>query len=186
MIRVFIAVTPPVALQQSFTEVRAAFQRQAIPFRWVKHTQVHLTLKFLGNVSPEKIASIGQAMDRAAAGQASFTLLAQGLGCFPSLSRPRVLWMGLESHHALIQLQQRLEAELTPLGFLPEDRPFHPHITLARMQQEGSHSQLEPLLQAYHNRQFGEITVEQLRLFRSQLHREGAVYTILHSVILQR
>jgi 2'-5' RNA ligase len=145
-----------------------------------------LTLKFLGNVLPEKIVLIRQAMDRAVAGHAAFTLLARGLGCFPNRSRPRVLWMGLEPHPALAQLQQRLEAELTPWQFASEDRSFRPHLTLARMPQGLSPTQLGPLLQMYHTHGFGEVAVEQLHLFQSQLHRQGAVYTMLHSVMLQR
>jgi 2'-5' RNA ligase len=125
MIRVFIAITPSLALQQSFAEVRAAFQRQT-------------------------------------------------------------LQMGLEPHPALTQLQQRLEAELTPLRFAPEERAFRPHLTLARMQHGRGRTQLGPLLQTYHTHGFGEVAVEQLHLFQSQLHREGAVYTMLHSVMLQR
>lgn len=186
MIRAFIAITPPEALQQSFAEVSAVFQRQALPLRWVKPEHVHLTLQFLGNVAPEQIAHIGRAIARAGAGQSPFTVLVRGLGCFPTLSRPRVLWMGLDPHHALLQLQQRLAAELTFLGFASEDRPFHPHLTLARMQQGVGRSQLEPLLRAYHDRHFGEMTVEQLRLFQSRLHQEGAMYTMFHAVILQR
>jgi 2'-5' RNA ligase len=186
MIRVFIAIIPSLALQQSFAEVRAVFQRQALHLRWVQPEHVHLTLRFLGNVLPEKIVPIRQAMGRAVVGQAAFTLLARGLGCFPTLSRPRVLWMGLEPHSALTQLQQCLEAELTPLRFAPEDRAFRPHLTLARMPQGLSHTQLGPLLQTYHTHGFGEVAVEQLHLFQSQLHRDGAVYTMLHSVMLRR
>jgi 2'-5' RNA ligase len=154
--------------------------------RWVKPEHVHLTLKFLGDVLPEKIVHIRQAMDRAIIGQTAFTLLARGLGCFPNLSRPRVLWMGLEPHPALTQLQQGLESELTPLSFAPENRAFRPHLTLARMHQGQGHTQLGPLLQTYHTHEFGEIAVEQLYLLQSQLHWEGAVYSMLHSVMLQR
>jgi 2'-5' RNA ligase len=188
MIRVFIAIIPSLALQQAFAEVRTVFQRQAdsAHLRWVKPEHVHLTLKFLGNVLPEKIAPVRQAMDRAVVGHAAFTLLARGLGCFPNRSRPRVLWMGLEPHPTLTQLQQRLEAELAPLRFAPEDRPFRPHLTLARMPQGLSPTQLGSLLQTYHTHGFGEVAVEQLHLFQSQLQREGAVYTMLHSVMLQR
>jgi RNA 2',3'-cyclic 3'-phosphodiesterase len=186
MIRLFIAITPSLALQQSFAEIRAVFQRQVLHWRWVQPEHVHLTLKFLGNVLPEKIVPIRQAMGRAVVGQAAFTLLARGLGCFPNLSRPRVLWMGLEPHPSLTQLQQRLEAELTPLSFAPEERAFRPHLTLARMPQGLGPIQLGPLLQTYHTHEFGEVAVGQLHLFQSQLHREGAVYTMLHSVILQR
>lgn len=186
MIRAFIAVTPPIVLQQSFTEVRVAFEKYALPFRWVRPEHIHLTLRFLGDTAPEALPSVVQAMRRAVMGQAPFTILASGLGCFPGPSRPRVLWMGLhDPQGALLSLQQRLEAELVALGFAAEERPFHPHLTLARAQHSTGRHPLAPLLHAYQARQFGEIAVEQLHLLQSQLRREGAEYTMLHSVSLQ-
>jgi 2'-5' RNA ligase len=187
MLRAFIAITPPVALQQSCEEVRAVVQQHAFPWRWVKPAQVHLTLKFLGDVAPDLMEPITQAMDRAVAGQAPFTLLVQGVGCFPNLSRPRVLWMGLhDPQQALTGLQQRLETELVPCGFAPEERPFRPHLTLARAPHGGpGRPQLALLLHGYRERHFGEMVVEHLHLFQSQLHREGAVYTLLRSATLQ-
>jgi 2'-5' RNA ligase len=187
MLRTFIAITPPVTLQQCFADVRAVVQQYAFPWRWVKPTQVHLTLKFLGDVDPARIDTIAQAMQRAIAQQAPFPLLAQGVGCFPTLSRPRVLWIGLQDpQQALTRLQQRLEAELVSLGFTPEARPFRPHLTLARAQHGGPrHPQLASLLQAYHEQSFGEVLVEHVHLFQSQLHRDGAVYTLLRSATLQ-
>jgi 2'-5' RNA ligase len=185
MLRAFIAITPPVALQQAFAEVRASVERQAFPWRWVNPAQVHVTLKFLGDIEPALVDPIAQAMSRTVTGQAPFTLLARGIGCFPNLSRPRVLWMGLDdAQQILTQLHQRLEAELTPLGFVPEARPFRPHFTLARAQHGPGRSQLAPLLHAYRERQFGAVVVEQMQLLQSQLHRQGAIHTLLRSVTL--
>jgi 2'-5' RNA ligase len=187
MLRTFIAITPPVTLQQSCAEVRAVVEQHAFPWRWVKPAQIHLTLKFLGDVDPARIDAITQAMQRAIGKQVPFTLLAQGVGCFPTLSRPRVLWMGLhDPQQALTRLQQRLGTALVSLGFAPEERPFRPHLTLARAPHGGpGRPQLTPLLQAYHEQYFGEVLVEHLHLFQSQLHRDGAVYTLLRSAPLQ-
>ena len=186
MIRAFIAITPPTTLQQTMAEVRQAFQRLALPWRWVTPDQIHLTLRFLGNVPDESVTALLQAMTQAAQGQTAFPLRARALGCFPHPARPRVLWVGLDDpSQALGRLNERLTVALTPLGFPPEDRPFRPHLTLARVQNVARSSQLLPILQTYQNRDFGEFLVTQVHLVQSQLQRGGALHTILCSVTLQ-
>ena len=186
MLRAFIALTPPTTLQHTVAEVREAFQSLSLPWRWVAPEQIHLTLKFLGNVPAEQVTMIAQAMAHTIQGQTTFTLRAQSLGCFPHPSRPRVLWVGLaDPSQALVPLNERLTAALLPLGFSPEERLFHPHLTLARVQNGTRSQQLLPILQAYQNRCFGEFTVTQLHLFQSELQRSGALHTILRSVTLQ-
>jgi len=186
MLRAFIALTPPTTLQHTVAAVRDVFQPLPLPWRWVTPAQIHLTLRFLGNVPEEQVTSIAQAMEHAAQGQTAFTLRAQSLGCFPQPARPRVLWVGLaDPSQALARLNECLTAALIPVGFPPEERPFHPHLTLARVQNAGRASQLLPILQAYQNRDFGEFAVTQLHLFQSELQRGGVHYSILHSVTLQ-
>ena len=125
-------------------------------------------------------------MEHAAWGQTAFPLRATSLGCFPHTSRPRLLWLGLDDpSQALGPLYARLTAACLPLGLPVEDRPFHPHLTLARVQNFERSSQLSPILQRYQNRLFGEFLVTQLHLYQSQLQRGGSVYTILRSVTLQ-
>lgn len=186
MLRAFIAMTPPTTLQHTVAEVREVFQPLQLPWRWVTPAQIHLTLKFLGHVPAEHVTTIAQAMACAAQGHTAFPLRAQALGCFPHASRPRVLWVGLtDPGQALAHLYERLTTALIPVGFPPEDRPFHPHLTLARAQNRGSATPILPILQSYHNRQFGEFFVTHLDLFQSQLQRGGARHSLLHSVTLQ-
>ena len=186
MLRAFIAITPPTTLQQSMAEVRQVFQRLSLPWRWVTPDHIHLTLRFLGNVPDESVTSLHQAMAQAAQDQTAFPIRARALGCFPSPARARVLWVGLDDpSQALERLNNRLTAALTPLGFPPEDRPFHPHLTLVRAQNRMPSRQLLPVLQTYQNRDFGEFLVTQLHLVESQLQRGGALHTVLRSVALQ-
>jgi len=186
MIRVFIAIIPPMTLQQTMAEVRQVFQRLSLSWRWVALDRIHLTLRFLGNVPDASIPSLLQAMEQASQGQTAFPLRAQALGCFPHPARPRVLWVGLDDPlQVLSRLNERLTAVLTPLGFPSEDRPFHPHLTLARIQNMTSSIQLFTILQTYQNRDFGEFFVTRIHLMKSQMRRDGSLYTILHSVILQ-
>jgi 2'-5' RNA ligase len=186
MIRAFIAITPPPTLQQTMAEVRQVFQGFALRWRWVTPDHIHLTLRFLGNMPDESVPPLLQAIEQAAQGQTAFPLRARALGCFPHPARPRVLWVGLDDpKQALGRLNERLMAALTPLGFPPEDRPFRPHLTLARVQNRMSSSQPLSVLQTYQNRDFGEFLVTQLHIVQSQLQRGGALHTILRSVTLQ-
>ena len=186
MIRAFIAITPPATLQQTMAEVRQVFERLSLPWHWVTPDHIHLTLRFLGNVPDEAVPSLLQAMEQAAQGQPAFPVRARALGCFPHPARPRVLWVGLDDpSQALGRLNERLMAALTPLGFPPENRPFHPHLTLARAQNRVPSSRLSPMLQTYQNRNFGEFLVTRLHLIQSHLQRSGALHTILRSVTLQ-
>src|SRR6266545_4952731 len=153
MIRAFIAITPPSTLQQTVTEVQESFQRTNLPWRWVMAENIHLTLKFFGNVPAERVTAIAQAMEHAARGQTAFPLRATSLGCFPHASRPRLLWIGFDDpSQALGPLYERLTAACLPLGLPAEDRPFHPHLTLARVQKFGRTSQLSTTLHGYQNR----------------------------------
>jgi 2'-5' RNA ligase len=186
MLRAFIALTPPTTLQHTVAEIRGVFQSLQGSWRWVTPAQIHLTLRFLGNVPEEQVSGIAQVMEQAAQGLAAFTLQAQSLGCFPHPSRPRVLWVGLtDPSQALAHLDERLTAALMPAGFPPEEHPFHPHLTLARVQNAERSNQLLPILQAYQQRDFGEFIVTQLHLFQSELQRGGALYTMVRSVTLQ-
>jgi 2'-5' RNA ligase len=185
MVRAFIAITPPATIQQTVTEVREVFQHSNLPWRWVRAEHIHLTLKFFGNVPTERVAAIIQAMERASRGQTAFPLRATSLGCFPHASRPRVLWIGLDDpSQALVPLYERLTSAGISLGFPAEGRPFHPHLTLARVQNIGHSNQLLPILYRYQNRCFGEFLVTRLNLYKSQLDRRGTTYTILRSTAL--
>jgi 2'-5' RNA ligase len=190
LIRAFIAITPPEALHSAMHDVREAFRPQARSWRWIPPENVHLTLKFLGDVPAAALPSLAQAMEQAVAEQPLFALRMQNLGCFPSLSRPRVLWMGLEdTQGALAGIYGRLEAALAALGYASETRPFRPHLTLARARQRGDtidRVQLGSLLNAFRGERFGEFVVGHLHLYRSDLRKEGAIYTILHTVPLRQ
>jgi 2'-5' RNA ligase len=186
MIRAFIALTPPATLQQTMAEVRQVCQSLSPAWRWVTPDHIHLTLQFLGNVPDASVPSLFQAMSQAAWGQTVFPLRARSLGCFPQPARARVLWVGLDDPgQALGRLHERLMAALAPLGFPPEERPFHPHLTLARARNGARASQLWAMLQQYHERDFGEWLVTELHLVQSELLRGGPHHTILRSVPLQ-
>ena len=149
--------------------------------RWVRPEGIHLTLKFLGNVSNDAVPIIESGMCRAAEGISPFTVRVQGAGCFPSSRRPRVLWLGLQGElETLLTAQSRLEDSLEALIVDRESRSFRPHLTLGRVSgglPEGWAEKLKETLQIIGALSPCDLPVGGLSLMESVLGREGAVYT---------
>jgi len=130
--RLFIALELPAADRKRIHRVARPLRALELPVRWVEPDDYHLTLKFLGDVSGDRLPELERAMRDAISGLALTALTPLGLGGAPSLARPRVLWIELEQGPALMQLQSRLDSALSDLGVRSETRPFRPHITLGR------------------------------------------------------
>jgi 2'-5' RNA ligase len=153
--------------------------------RWVKKQGMHLTLKFLGDVSEEKIAKVKSRGEIIAGEYPSFRLNFKGTGSFPPGSRfPRVLWIGIEMCDILKNIQTRLENELQKLGFPKENRKFHPHLTLGRVKGKPDLEKILGGLERHHETDFGRMHVDRLILFKSTLLPAGAEYTILSEFYL--
>ena len=183
-VRTFVAILPSAQLHRACADVAAA--GRGLPVRWVRPESVHLTLKFLGDVGMNGVPAIHQALRQAAAGLPPFSVAARGLGCFPNATRPRVLWMGLDDAQGkLLELHHRIEPTLAALGIPLEERPFRPHLTLARARATRVGREVDAFLNEYSNRTFGHLVVSQVHLMRSDLDAKGAVYTRLYSIALQ-
>lgn len=150
--------------------------RRALPdLKWVNPAGIHLTLKFLGEITPAQAEQVKAGVQKAASGGA-FTLRVGQLGCFPNPRRPKVLWVGIEGEvDKLQQLRDTVEAEIAPLGFPTEDRPFNPHLTLARTHRRTA---LEALA-THEIGHVGEWHISELSVMRSVLKPTGAEYTAL-------
>ncbi len=188
-IRSFIAVELPeeVRLKLGELESRLKSSRQQ-SVKWVNPTSIHLTLKFLGNITANSIGEITEAMEETSQGIPRFSLEVKDLGVFPNLKRVQVAWVGLTGEvDKLIQLQQRLDTNLERLGFAPESRAFTPHLTLARVRNEASLDERQRFGQLIADTRFeaGNIEVDAVSLMRSQLTREGAIYSRLSLVGLK-
>lgn len=149
--------------------------------RWTRPEGIHLTLKFLGDVAPGRAAEIEAGMKAAAATAQPFELRARGLGCFPNLERPRVLWVGLAGEvEALRALQGGVEERIAPMGFPTEERGFSPHLTLARTAQGATRDEAAAIGMAAKTHatfELGAWQVTEINLMRSQLKADGALYT---------
>jgi 2'-5' RNA ligase len=184
--RAFIAIEIPPEVKAALADCRAELQRLPAEAAWTRPGNIHLTLKFLGEVPERSQGTIGEAMREAAAGAAQLRLELAGLGAFPNLRRPRVLWAGLAGEvEAARLLQAKLEKLLEGAGFPPEERAFAPHLTLARLRSVGDAKAWAQAVETY---RLPPLTFEADRivLFKSELHPAGARYTELAAARLDR
>ena len=190
-IRSFIAIELPSELKLELTQLEAKLKGDKQPgIKWVSPDSIHLTLKFLGNIAGDRTGEITRAIEAAAQGITPFHLKVKELGVFPNLRRVQVAWVGISGElDKLSQLQKRLESNLKPLGFTPESRPFTAHLTLARLRDQVSLDERHRFGQLIANTTFESsynIEVNAISLMRSQLTREGAIYSRISLVKLQR
>jgi 2'-5' RNA ligase len=189
-VRAFIAIELPGELKRALTALQERLRSGQTPAaRWVDSEGIHLTLKFLGNIDAGKVGEVSAALEEAARGIPSFQLEAAGLGVFPNIKRTQVVWVGIKGQtDRLDHLQHRIEDSLASLGFPREGRRFTPHLTLARVRDRATPGEREALGQLISAASFGgghTIDVGSVQLMRSQLSREGAIYSRLISVKLQ-
>jgi 2'-5' RNA ligase len=180
-LRTFIAVPLPLEIRSAIVE----FAGQLRPFcgsaRWERIDKLHLTMKFLGDTDERLVPEVLDALGAAAAGVAPFDLTVAGFGAFPSMRIPKVLWIGCEdASGALSLLHARIDERLPDLGFQREGRPFHPHVTIARLRDDGVPPHLTSLPK---NLNFDprHTLVAEMILMKSVLRPEGSEYTVIGS-----
>ena len=189
-LRCFVAVELEEAIRQALQRTQMLLKGDPAGRygRWARPEGIHLTLKFLGDVPMDRIAPIAEAVKQASAGVAPFRLSCGELGCFPNTRFPRVIWIGIEDPSgALLRLQGEVERNLSTLGFPPERRAFHPHLTLARTRRvsKGEQAALGKLVERTQVGKLGEMVVQEISLMRSELRPSGAVYTQLAAAPLR-
>ncbi len=181
-VRSFIAIELPDELKLGLTQLEAQLKISKQPWvKWVDPYSIHLTLKFLGSIAIDRISEITRAMEEATQGISPFHLEVKDLGVFPNSKQVQVAWVGISGEiDKLSQLQQHLESNLARLGFAPETRPFTPHLTLARLRNQTSLDERQSFGQLIATTRFEAaftIKVDAINLMRSQLTREGAIYS---------
>lgn len=175
-IRAFIALTIPES--PLLRKLHARLSKVGHGIRPVSLDGLHVTLKFLGDTEEGLISEITTVMKRVAAREAVVEVRLTGLGVFPNLQRPSVVWVGMRNAELLARLAGGLDAELVPLGFVPESRPFQPHLTVLRLKSRPP-DPLFDLLEEAAETDFGAVRVEEIELFRSELRPDGSRYTRL-------
>ncbi len=182
--RCFLAVALPKEIKEILHGLQEELRSAGAGVRWVRPEGFHLTLKFFGEIPEEKLPILVRAAEKVARGLKPFELALSGIGFFPERGAPRVVWVGLSGElEPLLELHRKLEKAFKKIGFPPEKRPFHPHLTLGRVK--------EPRRTETLRHRAAELSVprktfrvEGLTFYRSELHPDGAVYTALKTVEL--
>jgi 2'-5' RNA ligase len=183
--RVFIAIELSPDVRKWLEKARVVLEplMPSGAVRWVHLDGIHITLKFLGEIPANRIDDVRGAMDRSVKGVKPFPLAVEGLGCFPDLHRPRVVWAGVRREPLLEDLQRRLEEALAATSFPKERRAFSPHLTLGRVKDGLSADSLPRVGSAVEKavmEKSVEMRVSEVILFRSVLRPSGAEYSVLY------
>ena len=185
MIRSFLAIELPKPILRKIEEVQGDLRLTHADVRWVSPEKIHLTLKFFGNIEESRIDSIFKSIEEPVRSTPPCSLKVRGVGAFPSMKSPRVIWLGLvNGSESLTSLQKRIETQLEKVGFQPEDRSFHPHLTLGRMRSSRGKGDLVGRIEKHKEEEFGDLRVERVVLFKSDLRPSGPIYTPLGDVKL--
>lgn len=190
LLRAFIAIDIPPEIKQAISSQTASLRKESgRAVRWAAVENIHLTLKFLGEVFSANLELLAKAIQSECPQTAPFTIYLKSMGCFPNPRRPRVIWIGLEDSPELIRLHRQAEATAARLGYTPDDKPFAPHLTIGRVREQASPAELQALrnlLEHSSVASLGTFVVEEVHLYRSDLKPEGPIYTRLATARLER
>jgi 2'-5' RNA ligase len=179
-IRTFIAVEADPSIRKSAAALIDRLRQSAADVKWVAPENLHLTVKFLGDVNADDVAAVCEAVERSVAEVSPFELDFGGAGAFPNLRRPQTIWLGVrEGNERMANLADRVERALKRFGFRRETRQFRSHLTLGRMRRDGGGPggrELAELLAQFADYEAGRMPVEEIVVFSSQLERTGPIY----------
>lgn len=186
-VRSFVAILLDEAVRAAVAAQVEQLRPLAHAVAWVPPQNLHLTLKFLGEIDAAPIEAMNEALAEAASKATPFTLAFHGLGAFPGLAHPRVLWVGVSQGALECQaLQADVDAALARRGFPKETRPYTPHLTIGRVRAPRGLAALQQAIRQDATKAFGSQHVSAISLMRSDLHPSGARYTELSSVSFSR
>lgn len=179
-IRAFIAIELTGQAHDELACLQSALQKAGADVKWVEPENIHLTLRFLGDLVPEKAEELKKVLAEIAAGSKPFELTIKDVGAFPGLASPRVIWAGMGLGAAeSARIAEAIETKLLTIGMPGEERKFHPHMTLGRVRSPKNCEKLRGIIETTKFEASSKIYVDHLTLFRSQLTMRGPVYTPL-------
>ena len=180
--RLFVALNMPKKERDRIFRRSRRLRDAGFPVRWVEAAKYHITLKFLGDVHPDRVPHVQSVLGRVAAANPVFRVELRDFGAFPTIRKPRVLWLSADPSPALRCLKQDLEWALAECGFDREMRAFHPHVTLGRAAAEGGGGVFRGLDELIAELEYdGGFGVGKVDLMISQLAREGPRYSVVSS-----
>ncbi len=151
---------------------------------WASPASIHLTLKFIGELPEEKAGKAGEMLVEAAAGIPPFTVTVEGIGAFPGIKAPRVVWAGVKREQALLTLAASIDERLAGVGIEKDDRSFHPHLTLCRIKTPEAGRDMARIIEGRKPQIMMDFPVRSFVLFKSELRAGGAIHTPLKTISL--
>lgn len=183
-IRTFVAIDIPQEIKMELDKLIAELRPHAPDIRWVRAANLHLTLRFLGDIPKDAVAGLAEEIGKNVAGFGTFHISLAGLGAFPNLKKARVIWVGGgQGQERLCELAPKVEKACVDCGFGQADKPFSSHLTIGRVKFPKGHEKLVSIIEAmsYESPIFA---VEQVTIFKSDLLPAGPKYTRLETVRL--
>ena len=182
VIRAFIAVDLPPDIQDCLKSISEQLKEQMGPvqIRWVIPENIHLTLKFLGDVSLNNIPVLTDLLERETASLKPMVISIGGIGAYPKVRSPRVVWVGIEAPQEMYSLQRIVDTQLNRIGYAPDKRSFSPHLTLGRVSRNSTPQEVKKIGEVLASQKIGFLGVARIHgihLYRSDLKPSGAVYT---------
>ena len=185
-IRAFIAVEIEGQTKQKISELISILKKSDANAKWITEGQMHLTLKFLGNIDEGHVQKISDALSIISNNFSSFTINFSGIGAFPDLNHPAVIWLGVNKGAEFLKmLNEKIETALEKLDLKKENREFKPHLTLARMRPSKNALSLVKLIKETDFSSWNDLRINRLVLLQSALNPKGAVHTIILEKHLQ-
>jgi len=181
-IRAFIGIRLPENMISFFREIQDGIKAQGLNLKLVRPENIHITLKFLGYIDKSAVREIGYAMEESGHRNSPIILNAKGLGCFPTIRKPRILWVGLGKQiEKLKTIQKNLDQKLETLGFPKENRTFKGHLTIGRVKKKIDTAALGAAIETFKNIESEDFIVDRIILFQSTLKSSGPVYEALET-----
>ena len=175
----------PEDIRRQLSSVQSELKESHADVKWVRPESMHLTLKFMGEIDPVLVDDIREAIGPIVEDTSPFPIAVKGLGCFPRLNQPRVVWAGLsDGNGEMAELQKTVEKGVEALGFRPEGKPFNPHLTLGRVRSVRGKDRLISQVRKLGEISLGNFLVDAVVQFKSELHPTGARYTKLWEIAL--
>lgn len=179
-IRAFIAIELPEEIQNRLQQLQDELRPSMPDVRWIKYGNIHLTLKFLGDMQVSRIQAISEALRNISSQFSPFEMSLAGIGAFPNSRKPRIVWVGVEAGaEQLVEIAKSIEAAMKKLGFPREERPFRSHLTVGRIRNLTNPAAMTAALDNSKIGELGRFTVQRISFIKSQLDPAGSIYTML-------
>lgn len=182
--RCFIAIELPDPVKSCLAQLQDELKKCKADIRWVNPDNVHLTLKFLGNIKEEMLQTIINGMKKVCSSSNPFNLEIIGIGMFPNTKSPRVLWLGVENNSFIMSLQAGIEKEMEKAGFKQEERKFKAHLTIGRFRSSSGKEDIFKSVSTHEKDSFGIINVNSMSLMKSDLNPDGARHSRIAEIPL--